>query len=256
MPNCYWWRGDDRTGPVTNLGDALSPVILKHFCDIDVTWSPPHDADIICTGSVLDVMPRSNWHGIMVGAGQLQHDTLTDLSFATVMGLRGTLTRERVQCGDQTPVIGDPVLLAPELVNTVPNAIEIGVIPHWTDRDLWLREQAKAMKYKYAMPTLIELTDDPLKVISLIGSCRKVVTSSLHGIVVADAFGIPRRAEMAPSMLADTAHEGGGMKWADYSSALGIPMEFGRLVTAPQVRISQIQYDLFGMFQALKERYA
>ena len=77
MTTCYWWIGDNHDQ--LNLGDSLSPVLLSHFADIDVTWAPPDEADIICTGSVLDVMPHTGWTGYVLGAGQLHDTTLTDL---------------------------------------------------------------------------------------------------------------------------------------------------------------------------------
>jgi hypothetical protein len=252
IPRAYYWRGDERTGAVANLGDQLTPLLLKHFAGLDVQWAPPAEADIVCCGSVLDVLPRSGWRGTVIGAGQLHRGTVTDLRDANVLAVRGMLTRERVQCAG-TPVVGDPGLLASELVTPVPNSIELGVLPHWSDHELWLFEQANALKYKYAVPTLIDITGDPLDVIRQIGSCRKVVTSSLHGVVVADAFGIPRRAELAPSMMTNAAWEGGRFKWSDYGSSLGQRVEFGTLQTAPKVRVDQMQHDLFEAFITLRE---
>jgi hypothetical protein len=188
----------------------------------------------------------------VAGAGQLHPQTLTDLEFAKVLGVRGALTRRRIQCGSQSPTIGDPALLVPELVTPTPNTIEVGVVPHWSDNQLFDKEYVNAAKYGYALPTLIDPTDDPLVVATKIGSCRKIVTSSLHGVIAADAFGIPRRAELAPSMVSDAIHEGGAYKWQDYGSSIAQQIVFGSLQFAPKVRVDQMQYDLFEMFQKLR----
>jgi hypothetical protein len=125
-------------------------------------------------------------------------------------------------------------------------------MPHWSDKDLWPTELAKAAKGGYATPTFIDPTQDPLVTATMIGSCRKVVSSSLHGVIAADAFGIPRRAELAPSMKGPEAiHEGGVYKWDDYASSLGQEIIFGSLQFAPKVRVDQMQYDLFEMFSEL-----
>src|SRR5665213_1413534 len=173
MTTCYWWRGDVRTGPVANFGDLLGPLLLSHFSDIEVTWAPPEEADIICSGSLLDVMPRADYHLIVIGAGQLHESTNTDLRYANVLGLRGQLTRDRVALAGhaKAPVLGDVGLLCSELANVTPNRHPIGCIPHLTDKELYPRELARARKYGYAEPHLIDIANDPIKVISEIGSC-------------------------------------------------------------------------------------
>lgn len=245
MSAAYWWRD------APNFGDLLAPLLLEHFAGVRVAWDTPENADIICTGSVLDVMPRSDWDGIVAGSGQLHADTSTDLTNATVLGLRGHGTRSRVSYHGE-PCIGDPGLLAADLATPTLNKYPIGVVPHWTDTELFPRELARARRYGYAEPHLINVTDDPLLVVAEIGSCRKIVASSLHGVITADSFGLPRRAEPFPAMTTDAVHEGGRFKWDDYASALGQPIQFGTLQTAPKVRVEKIQHDLFLMFATIK----
>ena len=95
---------------------------------------------------------------------------------------------------------------------------------------------------------LIDPTGDPLNVLRLIGSCTKVISSSLHGLIVADAFGIPRRAERFAGMEANR-HEGGDFKFRDYGASIGQPIEFGTLQEASRTKIEQMQYSLFDMFR-------
>ncbi len=243
MARAFWWQGSDSLGHVVNLGDALNPLLLTHY-GIDATWSPIADAIIVACGSVLDQLQRSGFTGTIAGAGQLQESTTTDLTDATVLGLRGFLTKERVRCNG-FPIIGDPGLLAPQLAAASPGTINIGVIPHWTDTELWERGRCEGA-------VLIDVRDDPLDVIAQIGSCNRIVSSALHGIIIADAFGIPRRAEPFLSMRTNK-WEGGGFKWADYGSSIGQPVEFSQWQQAPTRRITQMQSDLTAMFQQVKE---
>ena len=244
MTTAYWWQGSDTLGHITNLGDALNPLLLNHF-GLDVTWAPVADADLICCGSVIDHLPRTGWTGTIAGAGQLQESTTTDLFDATVLGLRGHLTRHRTRF-ESDVVIGDPGLLAPVLVPAVPKTIDVGVIPHWTDTELWQRERNGV---------LIDVRDDPLDVITQIASCQEVVSSALHGIIIADAFHIPRRAEPFPAMRTNK-WEGGEFKWRDYASAICQPIEFGTVQQPQYDRIQIIQQDLTAMFQQVKEIHA
>lgn len=241
--SAYWWRGSNALGHVQNVGDALNPLLLQHF-GIDATWASAADADVVACGSIIDHLPRTGYTGIVAGAGQLQESTRTDLTDATVLGVRGFLTKERVQTTGY-PVIGDPGLLAPQLASGNPGTINIGVIPHWTDTELWERERCEGA-------VLIDVTDDPLSVISQIGSCNRVVSSALHGIIIADAFAIPRRAEPFPAMLTNP-WEGRTFKWADYFSSIGQSVGFGNWGTAPQRRVHQMQRDLSDMFMEIEE---
>jgi hypothetical protein len=52
----YWWTR------VRNFGDALAPLLLSRFADLDVAWSPVADAEIVSIGSVLEHIP-AGWKG-------------------------------------------------------------------------------------------------------------------------------------------------------------------------------------------------
>ena len=88
--------------------------------------------------------------------------------------------------------------------------IELGVIPHHTDTTL-----ASRPKWYGAWKTeVINPACDPLAVVKMIGRCQRVVTSSLHGLIIADAFGITRRFEPNPHA---TRYEVGMFMFTDYS---------------------------------------
>lgn len=239
----YYWAGK------ANFGDLLTPLILKHFCGVDSLWVDPLFADIVVAGSVLDVLPVM-YQGIVAGAGQLHDKTHADLRHAQVFGLRGKLTAERAMLNLLAPdfVIGDPGLLVSEMVPAAaPGSIELGIVPHWSDQELFKTEWQRAKRYDYALPKLIDTTGDPVDVAAAIGSCKKIVASSLHGIIVADSYGVPRRAEKFPNI--DSIHEGGTFKYRDYASALDQDIGFGILRTAPRDTVITIQAQLFAMFQ-------
>jgi hypothetical protein len=232
-----------------NFGDEISPIMLEHFAELTIEWSPPEDAQIVSAGSVIDVLPAHGWRGTVAGSGKL-HEEHHDLTEANVVGLRGHLTRQTVELARRTDlVIGDPGLLAAELVPVERERYELGVVPHWSDHELYRRELAASKRHHYARPRLIDVTRDPLEVIAEIGSCRKIVSSSLHGLIVADSFGIPRRAERFPKM--GSRWEGDTFKFDDYASALDRKIEWGRLTLAPMHKVIRIKAELFDMFREL-----
>jgi pyruvyltransferase len=173
----YWWNW----GRVPNFGDELTPIILQAFTGLDVEWARPKDAELVACGSVLTHLPKA-WSGTVWGTGKMRERDKIDLSQANVLALRGALSAQG-SGASQGYVLGDPGLLAsllPGIKRTTD--IELGVIPHWEDRSMVWRHRGMT----------IDVRAHPLEVIAKIASCKRVVSSSLHGIIVADAFGIPR----------------------------------------------------------------
>jgi Polysaccharide pyruvyl transferase len=104
-----------------------------------------------------------------------------------VLAVRGPMTCSQVaDCG---PVVfGDPGLLIREWVTPPPKQYLLGIVPHWSDREHpFLRSELA----RRSDVLLIDPCQDPLTVVTRIASCRFVLSSSLHGIVTSDAFGIP-----------------------------------------------------------------
>lgn len=232
-PTGFWWTGR------TNFGDLLTPLLLAHFGEVEVAWSPVNDADLVCVGSVLEFLPQQ-WPGIVAGAGKLRENSPVKLPRATVLAVRGPLTaRSLGLTGDH--VLGDPGLLADELVS-VDKEYELGIVPHWSD--LELEHRPEFAKFK---PRIIRPSGDTVEVLREIGRCRKIVSSSLHGIIVADAFGIPRRTEM--TKIFD--REGGTFKFRDYNLSVGVPFTIGQTQEAPRWRVQDLQHGLYDMLRAL-----
>jgi len=91
-------------------------------------------------------------------------------------------------------------------------------------------------------------------VISEIAKCRRIVTSSLHGTIVADSFGIPRQVELPPRLLQEK--EGGSFKYNDYASLYGPPSKytnFGKMAEVPRERVDQVKRELEAAFKVLIE---
>jgi pyruvyltransferase len=226
-----------------NFGDELGGLLLKRFAHINSEWSEPEKSDIAVVGSILHYLPR-NYSGIIAGCGKLHEKTKFDFPEAKVLGLRGYLTAAGVK-GDYA--IGDPGLLADELVPLEEKEWNLGVVPHWSDTKLEFNETF--LKYS---PKIIRVTDDPLKVISEIGRCKKIVSSSLHGIVLADAFQIPRRIEIPPSAYNNPGIEGGLFKWHDYASSLDMKLLIGETHEPDRRRVVEKQHELFDMFEEIR----
>lgn len=234
----YWWR------EVPNFGDALAPLLLERFAGIKVQWDTISHSSIASVGSILEHIPPL-WDGYILGSGKLMEHTRLHLHTKTakVLSIRGPLSARGIP-GSFT--LGDPGLLADELVAPPEKLWDLGIVPHWQDKEL-------VAKFSHIIPKqysykIINPGDDPLTVISQIGSCRRIVTSSLHGMIVADAFGgIPRRVEICPKMWRD----GGDFKFRDYSQSINTTFKTGVMIEASRFRVEDVRFAVYDAYQTL-----
>jgi len=233
----YYWH------EVPNFGDRLAVPLLARFSDVEAKWSPVGEAQVTTTGSVLEHIP-AGWEGYIVGSGRLSEGSRLHLERAEIMAVRGPLTAHSIDRPDC--VIGDPALLADELVTVRTRDIRLGLVPHWSDVIL-----ARRPEFQRYHPVVINVRDEPLAVLRLIGRCQKIVASSLHGLIAADAFGIPRRFELAPRLDS----EGGLFKFRDYSASIGIPLKIGETQQANWHVVEDRKSELFDVLAELGKLY-
>lgn len=224
MRKVYSWNG------VPNFGDKLTTFILGHL-GVEHENVTPEGADMVMVGSILEHLPP-RWAGTVFGSGKLRPSTRIDLTNANVVALRGRLTRNLADLDQDTaPILGDPGLLVSEFVRQGPAKHDLGVIPHWSDTEL-------AQRFPYGH--VIDVSQEPGKVIAEIASCKRIISSSLHGLIVADAYGIPRQAERFERAL----REGGDFKFRDYASVFDGDPHFGHMWRAPYLDVERIQRAL------------
>lgn len=231
MLKAYYWRDEP------NWGDLLTPLLLKHYADLDSEWAPAATADMISVGSILGHVSAHRWTGHVLGSGKLfAHDEVP--AQARVWALRGPLTAKGVR-GDYA--LGDPGLLADELVGPQVKQFKLGILPHWSDQDLTKRHE-----WDQYGPLRIYPSWHPRDVIAAIGKCEKLVTSSLHGLILADAFGIPRRFEHATRL----DKEGKYLKHLDYSASIGHKFTVGVTSQPSRFRVNDRRDELIDAFES------
>jgi hypothetical protein len=238
----YWWK------KIPNFGDALAPLLLNHFADANLEYAPISDASVITIGSVLEHIPPG-WAGYVCGSGRLKEHSQLQLHHATVLALRGPLSALGVKGNF---ALGDPGLLADELVGPQEKQWDIGIVPHWKDHEL--APKFIQMFKSYGMKVSIRVInprDEPLKVVAEIGACRRIVSSSLHGAITADAFGIPRRIELSPQL--QNATEGGDFKFKDYSAAIHTPFQPGKMVEPSRWAVEDARFSIHDAYKVLEK---
>ncbi|MCW2767519.1 MAG: hypothetical protein JWO11_3478 [Nocardioides sp.] len=225
-----WWANAD------NFGDQLSPWLIAKMTGREVVQADPEKLHYLAVGSILKL---ANANSEVWGSGSFGTEKVGKFSSeATYSAVRGPLSRARlraldIQCAD---VFGDPALLAPAyFAPKVDQTHKYGIVARWSERRWHQAELGPGVK-------LIDLrTTDVEGVIEEILSCRFIVTGSLHGLIMADAYGIPSAWVMSRS-----AH-GGEYKYFDYFSTVNKfrnPRTFdaSRPVTAARLRDS-LEFD-------------
>jgi hypothetical protein len=201
----YWCA---HCGHGSNFGDWLGPRLLERH-GIPVEWAEAPEADLVSVGSVLARVP-DGWTGTVLGSGFIRPGVTRDLSKARVLAVRGALTRDACRLPASTP-LGDLGILVDEFLadqplQAPPKRRRTLLVPHYVDR---------RMRWRHPLTPVASVTGDPSELLHRIASASVVYTSSLHGLIAADALGVPHVLELADRV------RGGLFKFEDYASAFG-----------------------------------
>lgn len=220
----YWWRGDGAHDPARqNFGDYLSPLLVEMVARRPVVYAPAEQADMFAIGTILkrERKARSRFfffprrlHIWGSGAGDAD-ERFSGRHF--YHAVRGTFTRERIQPAPATaPALGDPGLLVRDYWSGRPlpqKRYALGVIPHFVDQD----SEAVAQLLSIPGSRLINVFSPIDEILEEVMRCHYVISSSMHGLIISDAFGIPNRRIVISGRIKSSD------KFADYYSAFGMP---------------------------------
>ena len=162
----YWCR---TCGNGRNFGDRLGPTLLFR-AGVIVGWAPPAEADIVTAGSVLSKFP-SSWTGTVLGTGLIESTMRASLPRARILAVRGARTRDAAGLPLSTP-LGDPGILVADLLDeprVQPTDGYTAILPHYIDR---------TMRDRHPKARLIDILDDPTRIVRQIAGAAMVYTSS------------------------------------------------------------------------------
>lgn len=207
---------------VPNFGDELSPEVVAFVTGRKVEHAGRWRCDLTGIGSILDgyVAPKGRLiagarsafgRPIQVwGSGLILEHPVARHSVVP-LALRGHLTRLALGSDAATP-LGDPGLFAATMLGRKNAGQDIGIVPHYSDK----AHPMVAALARLPGVRIIDVERGGTEVCADISTCAAVLSSSLHGLVVADAFGIPNWRLRFGGQL-----KGGDFKFLDYASALG-----------------------------------
>jgi len=208
-----------------NWGDALNPVLISHLSgvipvlitkDSDI---PKDDPIYTAIGSILE-WPLLNEtrvlkNAIIWGTGFIQRSGRLRGTPKQICAVRGPLTRENIlKSGIKCPEIyGDPALLYPIIYKpTINRKYKLGLIPHYVDKEhVLVKKLSTDPDIK-----IIDIEGPINRVVDEICSCKYIASSSLHGIIAADAYNIPSLwLQFSDGVI------GSGFKFRDYFASVG-----------------------------------
>lgn len=202
----YWDKG-------TNWGDALNPVLVEHLSRKKVRFAAgPERNKYMAIGSILQ---KADGRTEVWGSGLIADDVEPNAPPRVIHAVRGPLTRQRLlEMGISCPeVYGDPALLLPYFYNPpTEKQYTLGIVPHYIDKGHSWLHQARASNGV----RVIDVEGGVHSFVDEIKSCERVVSSSLHGIICADAFGIP-----SGWIRFSDRVTGGDFKFRDYYASTG-----------------------------------
>ena len=188
-----------------NFGDAVMPYLFEKITGRRPIYAQPGlDMDhVLLGGSILN---WANEHSVVWGAGLASWmDQVPKAKEIRIV--RGPLARMRAQsCEVECPeAYGDPALLLPKFYQSImARKYPVAIFPHYVDLPRAHEMFGERVK-------IIDPLQPVEKVIDDIVSCGKIYSSALHGLIVADAYGIDNEwVKLGDSIGGD------GMKYADY----------------------------------------
>ena len=202
MIRARWYSEDN------NWGDKLNPILIQHISGQNVAYTKKGGhLKYIVVGSILHYADDKS---VVWGAGLISPKH-KPRGYPKIHAVRGPLTRKRlIALGHDCPeVYGDPALLYPRYYNPkIEKTHSLGIIPHYKDKEnQWIKSR-KNVK-------IINIQDDINKVVDDVCSCEVILSSSLHGIIIADAYGIPGYWIKLSDKLV-----GGNFKFEDYLTSV------------------------------------
>jgi pyruvyltransferase len=196
-----------------NWGDALSPYLVRLISGKEVVLRTSlHQRRFLAIGSILG---DANEYAEVWGSGFIhENDRVREIP-RKVHAVRGPLTRDLLlRQGVNCPeVYGDPALLLPRFFNPeLEKRYAVGIIPHYIDKgNPWLRQFVHDPQVR-----IIDIEAGIEDFVRDLKSCEVILSSSLHGLICADSYGVPNA---WIQLSADVV--GGDFKFRDYRASIG-----------------------------------
>lgn len=215
-----------------NWGDLVPYKIIDELFDTDISEKdvfnvkqPNGNYSVYSTGSIM-LFTKSN--SIVWGSGCIDRGMIGQEP-KKVYAVRGPLTRqELLKKGINCPeVYGDPALLYPKIYNPkIKKKYKWGIIPHYIEFES-ARDRESIRNLEKQGFKVIDICSGEKNFIDELLEVENVLSSSLHGLIMADAYGIPNaRVRISNKLI------GGDFKFKDYYLSVNREEDLGLQLTS------------------------
>lgn len=183
--NFYYYNQTD------NFGDLIMPYLLekinKNKNEYNFDFTENKNPKILGIGSI---MRLANEKTIVCGSGV--RNINQQLNYTNALFVRGPHTRNLLLNKGVyvPPIYGDCALLLPDFYKPkLKKTYKLGIIPHYVDFN-----KVKNLYGNNPNILIINVKEKNIeKTVNEILSCEKIVSSSLHGLIISDAYNIPNK---------------------------------------------------------------
>lgn len=217
----HTWRGIRHR----NWGDDLNYYFLQELTERPIVFYHHFKfakwlrlKNYLCIGTLLDAVNYSNRQTVVWGSG-VSGQEREFVCPEKILAVRGKKTKEfldrhHIPCPE---VYGDPALLLP-LVYQPCMAVKkykLGIIPHVVDLRYPVVEEIRKKHSDEILIVDLAHYEKWTDVIDQICSCERILSSSLHGLIVSDTYQVPNCWIELTGNIA-----GGYFKFHDYFSSV------------------------------------
>ena len=203
-----------------NVGDILNPYLIeKIFNKKVIKRQKGYSPHVLAIGSV---MHDANENSYIWGSGFISKTDLPkELDANKIKAVRGKESvkalKEYYNISIPNIALGDPAVLMPLYYKSkaVNKKYKVGIVPHYIDI-----EKIPLIIRNNEHIKIIDVQQDPEDFIDDISECDAILSSSLHGLILADAYHIPNKWIVLSDRLI-----GGSFKFTDYYSTTTNPQE-------------------------------
>lgn len=235
-----------------NFGDKIGPFLVEQMSrqkTTNIFQRVEEKSGLLVVGSIIGMLDRPGldiWgSGLIRPLSKNKVDELKKFPPRKILAVRGykTYSQLRNKLGWDVPkILGDPALLLPNYFSANPEKSstlgKVAIVPHYSHAALF------AHLHSDESVKILNVEDEPLEVINDIATADICISTSLHGIIVAHAYGVP----WVWLKITDNILRGDSFKFEDFFTVLDrkavsehelVKLQAKKTTSAELVKISQ-----------------